>query len=181
MKVVFLDVDGVLNNLNYAMEIGKGIAENKLILKENPKKGMSMINKLYPHVGNTYDYFDPDSVKAFNAIMEKTDAMVVVSSAWRKMHTLDELREHFLKNGMKCEDRVIDITPRNLKGIWHRGGEIDHWLKEHPEVTHFVILDDNSDMGDHMPRLVQTTFEEGLQEFHLDMIFDILEVPYVRQ
>ena len=46
MKVIFLDVDGVLNNYTHAMKIGKVMAENKRILKANPKDGMSMISYL---------------------------------------------------------------------------------------------------------------------------------------
>ena len=168
MKVVFLDIDGVMNNYNYAM----GIKNNIEILKNNPKSGMSMINKLYPHVGDSYDYYDPSCVDVFNTIMEKTDANVVVSSAWRLMHSLDDLRDHFERNNMKCKDRVIDVTPD--LGC-HRGLEIDQWLVDHPEVTHFVIIDDGDQMKPHMSHLVLTDFSSGLEDYHLERIFKLLD------
>lgn len=56
----------------------------------------------------------------------------------------------------KLPGEVVDITPdlafkrKDLSfDYWQsvpRGNEIDKWLKEHTEVTNYVILDDDSDM-----------------------------------
>lgn len=55
MKVVFLDIDGVLNSEEYALSLGKG--------------GMLGIN--------------PEAVKILDRILEATGAKLVISSSWR--------------------------------------------------------------------------------------------------
>lgn len=44
-----------------------------------------------------------------------------------------------------------------------RGDEINAWLKDHPEVTKYAILDDDCDFYDDQP-LFQTTFQYGLTD-----------------
>jgi HAD domain in Swiss Army Knife RNA repair proteins len=55
MKVLFLDIDGVLNSEEYALSLGKG--------------GMLGIN--------------PESVKILDRIIDETGAKIVISSSWR--------------------------------------------------------------------------------------------------
>lgn len=55
MKVLFLDIDGVLNSEEYAISLGKG--------------GMLGIN--------------PEAVKILDRILEATGAKLVISSSWR--------------------------------------------------------------------------------------------------
>ena len=50
----------------------------------------------------------------------------------------------------------------------NRGGEIAEWLAEHPEVEHFVILDDGDDMDHLLPWLVQTDHATGLLDAHVE-------------
>lgn len=58
-----------------------------------------------------------------------------------------------------------------------RGREIQAWLDKNPEVERFVILDDDDDMGDALtPFLVQTTFADGLTEAHVLAAKAILEL-----
>ena len=45
-----------------------------------------------------------------------------------------------------------------------RGDEIHEWLELHPEVTRFVILDDDSDMKHLLPYLLRTHPCEGLTD-----------------
>lgn len=49
-----------------------------------------------------------------------------------------------------------------------RGAQIQSWLDDHPEVTHYVVLDDDADMGPVLDRLVKTTWEYGLLDEHVD-------------
>lgn len=66
-------------------------------------------------------------------------------------------------------DRLIDVTPdfiqRTVEGQWqsgHRGTEIGIFLKQHPEVTKFVILDDDTDLEPFLEWHVQTHEPFGL-------------------
>lgn len=62
MKIIFLDIDGVLNSEAYALGRGKG--------------GMLGI--------------DPEAVKIFDRIIDETGAKVVLSSSWRYSEDLIE-------------------------------------------------------------------------------------------
>jgi hypothetical protein len=50
-----------------------------------------------------------------------------------------------------------------------RGHEIDFWLRKHPEVDRFVILDDSGDMAMHKNRLVQTDPDVGLVDEDVEL------------
>lgn len=55
---------------------------------------------------------------------------------------------------------VIGATPRLGR---KRGYEIQEWLDNNPDVTHYVILDDNSDMLDsQLGNFVKTDMFRGL-------------------
>lgn len=73
---------------------------------------------------------------------------------------------------------VIDVTPslwRTPEGTrLFRGDEVQAWLAEHPEVSSFAILDDESDLAPLMHRLVKTSMERGLQAHHVDQVCALL-------
>jgi hypothetical protein len=55
---------------------------------------------------------------------------------------------------------IIDKTPSKLSAI--RGEEIAEWLREHPEVKEYAILDDSEDMlEEQKERFVQTSEYNG--------------------
>ncbi len=56
-----------------------------------------------------------------------------------------------------------------------RGHEIDSWLRTTSLfIESFVIIDDDSDMANHLGRLVRTTFEDGLNTQHVETIIGML-------
>lgn len=135
MKIVFLDIDGVLNHEIYAIKR----------LDEGYKTPVHNI--------------DPESVKVLNFLVEQTDAKVVISSSWRRGHTVDELATKLYKSGFKGQ--VIDFTPKlyfKTDGVEYnysvpRGCEIKAWLELNKDIlgekiskVKYVILDDDSDM-----------------------------------
>ncbi len=111
--------------------------------------------------GNEHLMLDPVAV---NEILAHTGAKVVISSSWRHGWTLERLREILAAAGFVGE--VIDITPRYGAS---RGHEIKEWLVDHDEGHDpYVILDDDSDMGPLMSKLVKTSFETGLLDLHVE-------------
>jgi hypothetical protein len=98
-----------------------------------------------------------------NRITKDTDAKIVVSSSWRCGMSVPELQELLSKWGVTGE--VIDKTPR-LNG--QRGHEIQAWLDQHPEVTDFVILDDDSDMAHLLKKRVKCHRIHGLDSRQAD-------------
>ena len=100
-----------------------------------------------------FDRFNQKAVKILNQILKESDAEIVVSSDWRNHGTLEEIGEWYEINGII--KKPIDVTtskplsPGNdfpwshqLQLEQNRGLEIRHWLQEHPEVTHWVAVDD---------------------------------------
>lgn len=76
-----------------------------------------------------------------NMLVKEPTLRVVVSSAWRQWG-LDRIREILQKNGID-PTKVIGLTEH--KGGWepnNRHKQIRDWLKEHPEIKDYVVLDD---------------------------------------
>lgn len=167
MKVifnVFLDNDGVVC---LSSEWGGHKKKKLKYLKEFPgtdEKDMPAFVKM--------DNFNDKAVKVLNSILEQTDVEIVVSSDWKLYCTLDELKEMFTKYGVIKQP--IDVTPsiplKYDKQYYTEGelaeyriNEIEMWLKEHPEVTQWVAVDD-------LPLGLIDTFENsfgGLTNFVL--------------
>lgn len=140
MKLIFLDIDGVLNHeLHYKHRAGEGWE------KDEP-----------PH---PFDDIDTFAVEMLNYIIEKTKAKVVISSSWRMGREIGELQG--ILDCMGFEGEIIDKTPLlhfgKLKGYSRsvpRGCEIKAWLEMNKDLLgkgigkyrSYVILDDDSDM-----------------------------------
>lgn len=128
MKVIFLDIDGVLNSDTDFFELRKfGHPVNEI-------KGSKVINR--------------GCLALLQQILEDTDAKIVLSSTWRHLYTLEEMHEMFTARDFNLPFEVWhDITPTLSRGFsddhtYHRGAEIRDYLDAHPEVEKFVILDD---------------------------------------
>jgi len=157
MKIIALDVDGVLNHRG---TFAKQPGNNKCI--------------------------DPNAVKRLRRIVDATGAKIVVSSTWRLFPDhLDALRCALDICGLP-EDVIVGATPSkglidHGDGVvsWvsaTRGSEIKAWLDEHPTDT-FVILDDDWDgMAENglLPRYIQTDFADGLQDEHVERAIALL-------
>lgn len=151
MKIIFLDIDGVLNSSNWALREKESGRDPQWSLFNN---------------------FDLDAIAVLNEVVERTEAKVVISSSWRLFHPLGHIIGLLKKHGFKGE--VIDRTPDRTKQPYRRGNEIQDWLDAHPEVQKFVIIDDDSDMEHLMPKLVQTTWQDGLKSHFTTKILEQL-------
>jgi len=153
MKVIFLDNDGVIC---LSTEWGGRF-------KKQEKAGRKMsqsVNSL--DVKYRFDNFNKKAIAILNAIIEETGAEIVVSSDWKKHATLEELGDYYEAQGIIkrpidttafCRDLYNDGGAAHLKDedinwnqTWmleqERHVEILEWLTRHPEVTHWVAIDD---------------------------------------
>lgn len=131
-KVLFLDIDGVLNSHRSCFAFGG-----------------------FPHCFNETHMarFDHVAVGLVRRLCEETGASIVLSSTWRLMHSV-----HEVANGLNLP--VFAATPE-LNGP--RGKEIAAFLAEHPHITRYAIVDDDSDMlPEQMPFFVKTPHSDGL-------------------
>jgi hypothetical protein len=148
MKVIFLDIDGVMNS------------EQSTI-------------RLY-HKG--YGYYNdipvPETVGPLNKIVAMTNAKIVISSTWRKLTNIHGLGYILFLTGVRAE--LVGTTPviHNVE----RGVEIQAWLDQHQgeEVTHFVILDDDRDVAHLDDHFVHVDCKVGLTFDDADKAIDIL-------
>ena len=134
MKVIFLDIDGVLNTEVFITAI------HELFKGKNPHQ------KMMDKFGHK---FDPLALRFLNYIIEKTGAKIVISSSWR-LSGLKRMQEMWKARNLCGE--VIDITPCLMSKSklpfderFERGTEIKMWLDENP-VESYVIIDDDNDM-----------------------------------
>lgn len=149
MKVIFLDHDGVICLSN---NWGGRIKKWAKYRSANPDSDKEIKNA---PVSVRFDDFDKKAIKILNEIIEETECEIVISSDWKLHATLDELGDYYeLHNISK---RPIDLTPNIGKCTVHgnlfiwsprwdleqtRTIEIRQYLHDHPEVTHWVSVDD---------------------------------------
>jgi hypothetical protein len=112
------------------------------------------------------DMLDPAAVATLNEITRRWDLGLVISSSWRAMPDLE-----LILRGKGVEAEIVGSTP-HAEGP--RGFEIAEWLAQHPEVTRFVILDDDGDMGELSDHLVQTDHRYGLVQTDVERVAAVL-------
>lgn len=154
-RVLFLDVDGVLNSVLYLQQ-----AENMNHAEPNWAPGMRYDPALM---------IDPTLVARLNAIIEGLDVDVVLSSSWRWAFSIEQMRSFLTRRGFA--GRLVDFTP----SIGLRHTEIATWLAAHP-VDRFVILDDMKSAGDTMDEHM-VYMPDGLEDEHVERARDILRGP----
>ena len=154
MKVIFLDIDGVVNCYD---------------TKERaPSRVIGVEQRLIAHI---------------KEIVDATGAKLVLSSTWRKdwafniMNGKDwhYLRDEFAKQGLY----FLDYTPSRRDS--HRGEEIKEWLESTGyDVESYVIIDDEMfDIRDlHEGHMVRTSSIDGIKPGAVKMAIQILEKPH---
>jgi hypothetical protein len=149
MKVLFLDIDGVLNSIEYS------------------------VSQSFVAPTHRIDEVDPAKVGLLRFICENTDAKIVISSTWRIGRAVPWFVGFFAAHGWPLAP-VHSVTPQ-LNGI--RGDEINEWFDFGPgqSVTTYAIVDDDSDFHDDQP-LVQTNGVYGLTLKETIALIDILGV-----
>ena len=150
MKIIFLDLDGVLNHENFYVE-----------------RTTRSLREEWHH-----RYFSPESVGLLNSITDKTGAKIVFSSTHRfHFKTFEELQEGFKLAGVSGE--LIGITPKlffsDINDSVPRGSEIDTWINYNIDLyedrgkLRYAILDDDSDMlFKQRYSFFQTEYKDGL-------------------
>lgn len=151
-RVLFLDVDGVLNHSG--SYTGNALGAQPI---------------------------EPDAVALLNEVIDATGCYIVLSSSWRGMGELeDKLRacgalRHVYPMDWRTP-RLESVTKGGVIVATVRGNEIATWLQCHPDVERYAIVDDDSDMlPEQKPFFVQTSFTGGgLQRHHADQLIELL-------
>lgn len=156
MKLIFLDIDGVLNNENW---YASGEA-----------------NKVYDETKDIKAFnFDPDNWKWVEKLIQETGAKIVLSSSWRS-YSLEKTIEDFKDTGFNpIVKHLIGVTPYSFER--HRGKEIQFYLDNcFEKVESYVIFDDDLDMLDsQQENFVHTDFFNGITEDNFNKALQILK------
>ena len=155
MKVLFLDIDGVLNSCKYEPTRN---SEDEFIFIDETRM---------PYIQN---------------IIKETNAKIVLTTTWRDCWKNDfekcdkdgkYLSKLFSKYGLKVYD-TTPITPE----YYNRPREISMWIGNiEDNIESYAILDDDDfDWGYHRNRVVQTNPQKGygLEEKHMLKVINIL-------
>lgn len=162
-KVIFLDIDGVLNTKWWYTQMDSNTHKDK------------------------YGYaFDPKAVANLKRIIEETGADIVISSSW-KCFGLSQMEDMW--NERNLPGKIIDITPNSVSDelllnadidsieMFHiRGEEIKEWLSKHGKrISNYVIIDDMDNMlPEQQSYFVQTNPEVGITKEDSEKAINIL-------
>jgi hypothetical protein len=168
MKIIFLDVDGVINSSRSHNACKRAREKQFALFMPGDDDYLSALTKAS---------IDPIAVELINFCAERADAKFVISSSHRLFFqnevSLDRIKKYFLDLGIDAE-RIIGITPYLPNNP--RGDEIQQWLDAHPEVTHYVIIDDSIDMLESQKKnFVLTTMENGFSYENFKKVVNLLD------
>ena len=163
-KIIFLDIDGVLNTGRWHSQTKKDELQDE------------------------YGYkFDPTSVANLAKIIDETGADIVISSSWKFMG-LTQMEDMW--NNRNLPGKIIGITPDSVSDelllkadidsieLFHiRGEEIKEWLTKHGKhVSNYAIIDDMDNMlPEQQPHFVQINPEVGITKKDAERIITIIK------
>jgi hypothetical protein len=157
MKIIFLDVDGVLNCSSTKEQL------------------------------DAFIFVEDKKIELLKQLVECTGAKIVLSSTWRHgwsdlehgLETRDA--QHFIALREKLREyeiELFDYTPITNGAMDRRGEEIRLWMEKHPEGTieAMVVLDDLNGVyiRPYAKYLVRTSFAKGLEPKHVELAVKVL-------
>lgn len=154
MKVVFLDIDGVLNNDKTESKTPIGFTGI----------GNSLLDRLA-------------------TIVKITNAKIVLTSTWKDEWSPNPDNQspdgkYMVKKFKQVGLHIMDKTDESKVGSSHRGAGINKYLEKHPEIEEYVILDDFEFDYYHyeniLERFVHTEEHLGLTNENMYEAIDIL-------
>jgi len=132
MKIIFLDIDGVLNHKDHYHSINyTSYKSAKKQLRKDVKA--ERIDRLDYYKSQIND----KSISLLNKLCDLTNAVVVISSTWRMGQTIEQLQEtlNYCGGTFNIIDKTSVMSFEKINGLYQnsvpRGCEIDKWLCDH--------------------------------------------------
>ena len=144
MKVLFLDIDGVLNSEHW------------------------FINR--PEKGGLYTQVDPHAVAILNRVIKETKCSIVVSSTWRKVHKEDTIP--VLTSAGLVYSGSWNYTPILHKKRGYEIQQ--YLSEHPEIVSYAIIDDDSDMLPEQLPYFVQSDWKTGLDNTRADKLIEIL-------
>ena len=139
--------------------------------------GIIATSKSYEY---SIDLFDMHAIKALNKLTDALNCEIVISSAWRILYDIKELKEILSNAGVKA--KVVGITRNIALFKDNRGKEIKEWLENHIAVKEYMVIDDEiSDIQNVIPvkniiHIKDGFSEQGLTEEFVDKFIEEYKV-----
>ena len=163
-KLIFLDIDGVLNTLM--------ISDQPF---EESERGQIARGRFYFDLCSPSDkrVSNKQAVMWLNKLCLDSGARIVISSTWRAH--MEVVEESLRNSGLFPEIEIIGATPRLGE---RRGVEILAWLDKHypDKKPDYVILDDDNDMDGCMDHLVLCGVDHGFGYTEYYKALEILKI-----
>lgn len=146
MKIIFLDIDGVLCSARSKAAYGG------YPLSTDP---------------TTWGRFDRCAIDLLRRAVAVTGAHIVLSSSWRKSVNVPALE-------FALGVSIFGMT-REAEMDEPRGSQIADWLSSNPAVAHYAILDDDEDFTeDQLHRLCKTSKHNGFMLAQFNKLLELL-------
>jgi len=130
--LIFLDFDGVLHYFF-------------------PKAGI-------PDEDNKFFALIPNFETVINRYKNQVDFKIVISSSWREIKTIAELKSPF---SMEIQKLIVGITPIHFgSGTGSRLKECEMWMQQNEYTGNWIGIDDNLDIWNYHQNVVFC--EDGL-------------------
>lgn len=135
LKVIFLDIDGVIQPYNNSFRFKHSMDETaKYLAEKYDDKTYLEIDK-YDLSAAFYDW-DESAIGHLKKILYLTDARIVIHSDWRKYNSLEKIKCMFKLYDM--DNYIIDLTNTEKEKV----ESIEQYLDENKNITNYVIIDD---------------------------------------
>jgi len=114
-----------------------------------------------------YNFPEDDKVNNYQAVQwisefcQKYHYDIVVTSTWR---TSANYKECLFNGGLRAGINILGSTPCLVKTNPYltRGDEIQQYIDEHPDIDHYIIIDDEDDILPHQRKyFVQPSHYSG--------------------
>lgn len=149
-KILFLDIDGVLNNFKWSLIQPPGL--------------------MY----RTVNDLDPENMKHLSKLLKAyPEVKVVVMSDWRKLMSLNELKSIF-SNFEINPDQIIGYTPVVTRSQ-NREDEVLLYLQDNP-CDDYALVDNDDFFNQLKPKLALTDPAIGLDEESINKIKSALNL-----
>jgi len=151
MKVIFLDIDGVLNSNDTLQKIH--------------------YHQKFTGISPKCAELDEDNISTLNKLIKLTNAKIVLHSSWRYGYSKGDgaILTAFREMNLHIDDIVSIKIPNKEEAI-------SAYIKTHPNISHYVILDDYPMFPSHESSFIEITADHGLTESYFPQILKELDV-----